>query len=390
MRYHSLDALRAAMMLLGVVLHSAASYTRSPLGDAWPFKDAHTSVIFDAALMFIHAFRMPVFFVAAGFFAALLYERDGPAGLAWNRAKRVLVPLIVFGVTVSPLAGLGFLFAARHSDTVVAAVFTDLTAGPILRRPVLGHLWFLYDLLIFYAAALLIVPAVSRLPAAWRCGADALFGRLLQGRWTALLAGVISAVTLLPMAVPAFETSVALLPPLRVPVAYGVFFLFGWMLFRRRDALESTGRGGIATLAAGVVPALLLLIAIVRQTPPHPRLAHAAGCLFVGIATWALVLAIVGAFVRHVRRERPLVRYLSDASYWVYLVHLPLTIWIPALLAGLPLHAVVKFALTLAGTTLVSLATYHYLVRGTQAGVMLNGRRYRVSVAGNAPRSPAL
>ena len=29
-RYHALDALRAAMMLLGLVLHSAASYIQAP------------------------------------------------------------------------------------------------------------------------------------------------------------------------------------------------------------------------------------------------------------------------------------------------------------------------------------------------------------------------
>ena len=36
-RYHGLDAMRAVMMLLGLVLHSMASYTTAPIGDAWPF-----------------------------------------------------------------------------------------------------------------------------------------------------------------------------------------------------------------------------------------------------------------------------------------------------------------------------------------------------------------
>jgi hypothetical protein len=34
-RYHALDSVRAAMMLLGLVLHAAASYTSIPLGAAW-------------------------------------------------------------------------------------------------------------------------------------------------------------------------------------------------------------------------------------------------------------------------------------------------------------------------------------------------------------------
>jgi hypothetical protein len=42
-RYHALDALRATMMLLGLVLHSAVSYTARPLGAAWPYHDQQTS-----------------------------------------------------------------------------------------------------------------------------------------------------------------------------------------------------------------------------------------------------------------------------------------------------------------------------------------------------------
>ena len=80
-RFHALDALRAAMMLLGLVLHSAASYTRTPLGDAWPYHDPHTNVAFDLLVFFIHLFRMPLFFVVAGFFAALLYSSRRPRAL---------------------------------------------------------------------------------------------------------------------------------------------------------------------------------------------------------------------------------------------------------------------------------------------------------------------
>ena len=43
-------------------------------------------------ILFIHIFRMPIFFVMAGFFAAMLYLRRGPGGLAQNRATRIVVP----------------------------------------------------------------------------------------------------------------------------------------------------------------------------------------------------------------------------------------------------------------------------------------------------------
>jgi peptidoglycan/LPS O-acetylase OafA/YrhL len=39
-RYHSLDALRAVMMLLGIYLHTAVAY--SAYG-SWPWKDGSTT-----------------------------------------------------------------------------------------------------------------------------------------------------------------------------------------------------------------------------------------------------------------------------------------------------------------------------------------------------------
>lgn len=62
------------MTLLGVVLHSGVTYTVADLGSAWSLKDPDTrNVAFDLLGGFIHSFRMPVFFVVAGFFGALLF-----------------------------------------------------------------------------------------------------------------------------------------------------------------------------------------------------------------------------------------------------------------------------------------------------------------------------
>lgn len=112
-RLHALDALRGAMMLLGLVLHAGASYTLRPLGDSWPYQDLRTSPVFDVLVYVIHLVRMPAFFAVAGFFAALLYARDGAAGMARNRAKRVLLPLVIFWAAVGPLVLGGFYFAVH-------------------------------------------------------------------------------------------------------------------------------------------------------------------------------------------------------------------------------------------------------------------------------------
>ena len=88
-----------------------------------------------------------------------------------------------------------------------------------------------------------------------------------------------------------------------------------------------------------------------------------------------LVFGVLGLFVRYADTPRPVIRYLSDASYWMYLVHVAPVIWLNGLLATSTAPAVVKFAIVLAGTTLISLLTYRYFVRSTIIGELLNGRR---------------
>jgi peptidoglycan/LPS O-acetylase OafA/YrhL len=81
-RYHALDALRAAMMFLGIYLHAVVAY--SPSG-GWPYKPAQLTTTLDWSVGLIHVFRMPVFYVMAGFFAALLLQRYGLRRAADNR-----------------------------------------------------------------------------------------------------------------------------------------------------------------------------------------------------------------------------------------------------------------------------------------------------------------
>ena len=381
-RYHSLDALRAAMMLLGLVLHSAASYTQAPLREAWPYQDAQTSVAFDLLAIFIHVFRMPVFFVIAGFFAALLYERDGLTGFLLNRARRVLLPLVFFWPAVIPIAGIGFIFAIQRRGVALPPKLVG--DEPLLHRPILGHLWFLYDLLIFYVAIALIARLASRVPERLIRVADVVFRSAITRFWGLLVIAAVSTLTLIPMRVDGIESSSAVLPPIRILAAYGAFFAFGWLLYRQRDLIGSFGASWKSRFAAGIVAVIVYLAFLVRRPIPDPSVSHVVAVALASLTIWLLIFGIVGVFVRHMDAQRPAVRYLSDASYWMYLVHAPLTIWLPGVLANSTAPAGVKFAIVLSLTTLVTLITYHSFVRTTAIGALLNGRRYPHLVTADA------
>jgi glucan biosynthesis protein C len=373
-RYHALDALRAAMMLLGIVLHSAVSYGKIPLGEAWPYKDPNTSSVFDLVVFFIHLFRMPVFFVAAGFFAAMLTAREGPNGFFVNRAKRVLLPLALFWPIVYTGVAAGFTYATGRAAGQVD--MSRITSGAFLGTATLAHLWFLWDLMIFYAVAVVLMPIGARIPARWTASIDWAFGSVATTVAGALAMSAVSALTLLPMNHAALDTSVALLPPVRVLVAYGVFFSFGWLLYRRRDLIEPFGRTWKLPMLVGVIASVAYLVVTIGQPIADPRMAHVIGCALAAVSMWMLIFGIVGAFVSLLGCPLPIVRYLSDASYWMYILHLPFVIGVSGLLAPLPLPAIVKFGITLTSVAAITVVSYHYVVRSTAIGVLLNGRRY--------------
>jgi hypothetical protein len=54
-------------MLLGLIIHTVISYSPKLYTGVWDIKAKNTHVIFELLVNWVHTFRMPVFFVAAGF-----------------------------------------------------------------------------------------------------------------------------------------------------------------------------------------------------------------------------------------------------------------------------------------------------------------------------------
>ena len=93
-RYHGLDALRGMAMLLGIVLHAALPYMPDVEG-FWPVDDRYSPVV-STIFEFIHIWRMPLFFILAGFFANLVVSRKSWKRWWGNRLLRIGLPIVVF------------------------------------------------------------------------------------------------------------------------------------------------------------------------------------------------------------------------------------------------------------------------------------------------------
>jgi len=381
-RLDALDNLRALMMWLGIVLHVAVNHvtTHSPL----PWRDPKTSPVADLLLLFIHSFRMPVFFILAGFFAALLAERRGADGMLKNRSLRLALPFAVFWPPLFVLTAVLSMVYIHLTVRGVPGLDTALTPA---RQPGGSpfntmHLWFLYQLFWLCVLAWAGLHLRRFVPAPWRDATRSMFMQLAQRRWSFLvLAWPLALVgSSYPSGIVAGSGS--FLPPFAEWVQSGLFFVFGWYLHGPRGqhllTLFAARCKSHALAGLGFFIATVLLLGAVRDGTalplPWPRPAFWIAFAY-NATSWLWSLALIGGFVRYLPHRNPVLAYLSQSSYWVYLVHMLGTIGFGILLFNAPLGALAKMGLNIAATSLVALASYELLVRYTRIGTLLSGRR---------------
>ena len=376
-RYHSLDALRGAMMLLGIYLHATVAYSR--YGN-WPWKDGSTTGLFDVSLGLIHVFRMPVFYCIAGFFGALLLEQRGAPGFLRNRAVRILLPFAVGWAVLFPLVA-GIATTAMNLDNPAAIPGKYLqfySSGEVLRHLDPMHLWFLEYLLIFYAIALATFPLARRLPGVV-AGIDRVFRAIVSSALGPLLLAAIVFPVLCLMEEGALGDPSGFVPEGKILLTYFVFFAFGWLLYRNQ-AFPRLGRAA-GFVGFGLASALLGFYFIWKsQQPGSPQtLAWFLGSAwFLGLSMWLFTFGFTGVCFRLLERPISWIRYVSDSSYWLYLTHMLVLLVFQIAVAGTGWPPVLKALVVLAASVLTLLASYHVFVRFTWIGVILNGRRYPI------------
>ncbi|MBI4663059.1 MAG: acyltransferase family protein [Verrucomicrobia bacterium] len=363
-RVHAMDGLRAFAMLLGILLHAAMPFMTFDV--PWDVRHRGRHLIFDAFVGAVHPFRMQLFFLIAGFFADMLYRRLGPAGFIRHRFKRIFIPFVAGMIIIAPLT---LRLLSSHLGQ-----FAPL------------HLWFLEYLLIYYVAALAVVH-LMRSDGGQRCLSrfDSWFATLAGSKWKPLvLAGPLAAIMWFsPMwADVDGGAGKSLVPGVRGLIYYGLFFSFGWLLHRQPCRLADIEKHvwsylGWATVAFLAMGGLLFLES--HKAIPYYAWIKLA-CLIAGaVYTWLMVFGTMGFFLRYLNRPSPAARYIADSSYWLYLAHLPVVIFLQIQLVKLNWSAFVTFGAINFIALALLYVSYHFLVRYTFIGTTLNG-----------PRAPAL
>lgn len=378
-RYHALDSLRAIMMLLGIVIHAAVNYVNAPLS-TYLLKDPNTSRIFDALVFVIHSFRMPLFFILAGFFAALLAERRGMATMLHNRYKRIALPFLVFWLLLFPALVIimlnGFHLMERGSWGIDLALAPQDPDKPQITTM---HLWFLHYLIIFYALSYPVHRALEKVSPDFRSAFLDLAGKTLSRPAGLIILTIPIAVAGMFYPYGVVEITGSFIPDAAQMLFHGIFFFVGWIIFLRSQVLSCFRQHYRRLLLLAVICCFISLVGLGLLTEGPDSSKKAAlvmSSLFANLTTWLWCFGLTGLFLEKWHRFSPWMRYLTDASYWIYLVHIVFTTSFALIMFELPVHSTLKFLLNMTATSLICVLSYHYLVRSTFVGQFLNGKKY--------------
>ncbi|KZN44342.1 acyltransferase family protein [Pseudoalteromonas luteoviolacea] len=376
-RYYFIDNLRSIALLLGVIFHAALAYGPY-FKNIWVSTDPNTQAFFSYLANWLHLFRMPLFFLIAGFCSALLITRKSNQDFIKLRLKRVLLPFLIF----YPILIAMFLHIFSWSNIVANPLPPLIGVLQTIKDPQVStmHLWFLWVLTQFC----LIHWCLYRFSTAY----NAILSICKKPLALCILLVATSFISLLNQPVP-FHAPDKLYPQIWAWGFYGAFYLAGVGLYSNMHRIT---RGlGPRLLIAGTAAASLYLYFMLLPTPPtltevvktiekgyfeptsksHTLLVATQA---VAIASWTALALMLG--YHYLNTESHTSRYVSEASYWVYLVHVPLLLYIQLPLTNIDLPAYAKFAISVSGTMFVSLLTYHFGVRNKFIGHLLNGKKH--------------
>jgi hypothetical protein len=373
-----MDNLRAFAMLLGIFFHAALAYSPS-LKDVWLTASPQNSEVIDFIAFFSHTFRMPLFFLIAGFFAALLIQKRGLGAMIKNRLLRITVPLSIFLPLVLTAFAILIGWALENVEAkspmlgliAMMAQYPDAPPPPVTTM----HLWFLYQLTFFYIVTAVVVKWVNF---DW-------MSRIVKSPKLFLLLSPLLLVPALITQHAPIPAPEQFMPQLWSFGFFGLFFMLGYGLFSYQDFLDKLKPYAWLMLVTSVVAYTLFFqmfpkhssfqeIMEVMATSPTIDLKH------TGLATlqayisvfMSLALLIIGRSLFD--KQNSSMKLIADSSYWTYIIHLPVLWLIQFYLLDKEWPMLVEFSLSSIGTLIIGLVTYLLLVKWTPIGWLLNGK----------------
>jgi len=354
-RNFALDRTRTFLTLVVVIHHAVIPYTY------FGHTDPKSWIGFDGVILATDSFFMAMFFFLSGLFVWPSLKHKASPAFIRDRLLRLGLPFAIAALTIIPIAYYAIALRQHPELSFAAFWWKTVTAGPWPSGPI----WFVWVLLaldltatLLYRLSPLIVEPINRM---------SLRGYEHPGVFYLFLLGV-TALVYIPARLYFGPSHWFEFGPLSVQASrvllYAAYFFIGAGIGAAtldRGLLGASGKLAKSTwgwVVAALVPYCLLwgLIAIKREilgNPPlQPQWYEASYALFFVAFSAAVLLAILGYFLRFKRSGSSILDPMQGDAYGIFLVHYPIILWLQYWLFDFDLPAIVKavvaFVLTVA------------------------------------------
>lgn len=315
-RLYFADNLRTWMVILVVLQHIALLY--------------NTLYLF---MMLNQAYFMGLLFLLSGYFSPGSLERKGAWQFLKNRLLRLGIPTLIYVFILNPIASWGYRIMKSPAENTATVRFA------------LGPMWFAVMLLVFdlgYLAWRTIVKNIPEHPAPAN-------RPKLSFHTVALFTLALAATSyLLRIAVP-YGLPILGFPSLGYLPQYLSFFLIGILAFRRdwlRSIPGSLGQiGFVLSVLATIILLPVALIGLNSAFIGYGSWQSAVFALWDSIFAIGISLALITFFRRFLKGGKKLGRFLSQHSFTVYVIHVPVIALLILALSNLQMQLLLKFCL---------------------------------------------
>lgn len=359
-RLHYMDSMRAVLMILGVVLHSAHVFNPEK---SWLIYSENNSILMEYIVNSISTFRMPAFFVVSGFFTQMTLSRHDPKVFVQARAKRIIIPFIVTAVTLNSLQTILLHWGGWRQFEIV---------NYLLHGEYISHLWFLINLFFYYAISGIftlyfssILKAIGKLANTFLSAAPMIVTLLLLPIISVGVFGLNS------LGFPLYSVYGGLID-IHSIMMYLPYFIFGILLGANKDTLANFSTTN--PLACILIVALSFLLKIKISETNNELYSYGTPYL-EALTTWASVALCFNLFFRFFKKYSSSMRFLADSSYSVYLFHHFFVIALGAFLVSIDCPAILGAITLISCVCFITLFIHVYFIeKSKHMRLLYNGK----------------
>ncbi len=339
-RIYFLDNLKVFLTALVVFHHAAQPY--GPGGGWWIASEPYSTldlVVLGIFMAVNASFFMGLFFMISSYFVPSSLERKGAAKFMKDRLVKLGVPILIFMIVVFPV--MGYLLEGQPSIT-------------------LGHLWFLELLLLFsaiYVAYWLVKRPSSKAK------------RAFPGNKTIVAFAVVMALITFVVAIGAPENQwmpLGLFEPYHL-TQYAMLFAAGIVAYREGwiDAIPRA----TAKLWSRVAILMVILLLVISGLTDSSEFAGGLtiesllGTFWEAFMCVSMCIALLALFKNKFNSQGPVAKALANNAFTVYLIHIPIIVFLQYLLIGVAIDPLIKFAIVGTVGVILSFAISHYVIR---------------------------